>query len=663
LSKRKQDKGLVIDEAQKERRLRWRAGVFFLLVAFVLYGNTISNKYSMDDEYVTYKNEQVMKGFSGMKEIFTSRYTEGAGAKFSYGYRPVVKATYAIENQFFGQNPHISHFINVLLYAITGFVLFMLLKRLLRSYHIVFPFLITLLFMAHPVHTEVVASLKNRDELLSFLGCLLTVRFSINYIDQQKIKYLVFGVISFLLAFFAKIDALTFLAVIPLVAWYFTDASWKKIALYTGALFFCLLACYLLVIANMPEGDRTMGYYENPFFHEKGFFKRLAMGFYSLYFYVKKLVFPHPLAYYYGYNMIPVTGWAHPVPIISFLFFAAAGLWALFNLKKRNILAFAIAYFIITISIFSNIVTPVVGIVAERFMYAASLGFCIVVAYFLLKLSGMPFTQSQARIVKWDSRFITVTAIILALWSIRTITRNPAWKDHLTLYSNDIKYLGKSAKAHDMLGGGLSVNAASEKNPARRDSMIQESIRYYKEALKIYPDFISAHNNLGSIYANFRGDCSTAIPYFERAVELDTAYAQAMFNLAFCYAKTGAKDKAISLYERALVLDPGQYPPAYTNLGQLYFETGQFDKAVEVNKRSMPFLPGSDVPYVNIGNFYLQKKDTLSAVEWWEKGLKVYPNNGPLAGSLARYFGQTGNMEKANYYARLASSAQNRPVK
>lgn len=633
-----------------------RTTLLFLIFAFILYGNTIPNDYALDDEYVSYNNASVMKGFAGLPEIFTTRYTEGSNAKFLYGYRPVVKATFAIENQFFGQNPHVSHFINVLLYAVTAIVLFRLLRRLLGNYHVIFPLLIVLLFMAHPVHTEVVASLKNRDELLSFLGSILTLHFVIRYIDLQKTRYMLFAVLWFLFAYFSKSNAITFLAVIPLAAWYFTNASWRKIILCTGVLALAVGIGYLMVKASMPQGDRVLGYYENPFFHEKGFFKRLAMGFYSLFHYLKLLIFPHPLVYYYGYNAVPVTGWMHPVPIISLLFYSWAGLWALFNLRKKNIIAFAIAYFIITISIFTNIVTPVVGIVADRFVYAASLGFCIIISFFLLKLFKIPAGAGAGKI-SWSNAFIGTIAILLVLGASRTIARNPAWKDHYTLYSTDIRHLENSAKAHDMLGGILSINATKEKDPVKRNKMIQQAISYYKRALDIYPDFISAHNNLASIYCNFTGDFKAAIPHFKRAIALDSTYAQARYNLAFALDKVGERSEAIRQYEKAMKLDPVQYPMGYTNLGQLYFQEGKLEKAIEVNKVAMGLFPGSDLPYVSIGNLFLMQKDTVKAVEWWEKALQIYPDNANLAGGLSQYFRQHGDGEKADYYGQVARNA------
>ena len=156
---------------------------FFPLIVFgfstLIYFNSILNNYSMDDELVTQNHRLTSKGISAIPEIFRSPYYEDR-AGYKYEYRPLVLVTFAIEHSIFGDNPHVSHFINVLLYGLLCLVLFNLLKLLFASYDVTFALLVTLVFAAHPTHTEVVASIKNRDEILALLFGL----FSLNYAWQ-----------------------------------------------------------------------------------------------------------------------------------------------------------------------------------------------------------------------------------------------------------------------------------------------------------------------------------------------------------------------------------------------------------------------------------------------------------------------------------------------
>ena len=154
--------------------------LIFILV-FVLYGNSIKNKYAVDDSYVTVttperpNNPRIAQGLKGIPKIFVSHYVESGYQSFDY--RPLVLVTFAIEYQFFGSNPHISHLINVLLYAFTCVILFSILCKILKNDNIILPLLITFLFAIHPIHTEVVDNLKCRDELLAFFLGICSLEF------------------------------------------------------------------------------------------------------------------------------------------------------------------------------------------------------------------------------------------------------------------------------------------------------------------------------------------------------------------------------------------------------------------------------------------------------------------------------------------------------
>ena len=366
-----------------------------VLFTFILYGNTIQNKYSLDDDFVTsYNNPAIQKGFKAIPEIFTSLYS--ARENLKYGYRPVVKASYAIEYEFFGQNPHISHLINILIYAFTCVLLFFILKKLLtpvkypdppakelvrragksgfhgaRNYNIIFPIAITALFIAHPVHTEVVCSLKNRDELFSFLSCLAALHFFIKYAEKDKLKYILAGLFFYLFALLSKLTALTFVVIFPLILYFFTNTSKKKILYVFLSVFVIALIALYAPKLYLPPADRQNLFFENPLLFETNIFERFPTGFYSLIFYVKLLFYPHPLLFYYGYDMLPVVGWSNGWVIFSFIFHLSVFIYAIIKIKAKHILSFAILYYLISISMFANIVKPVMGIVGERFLYAS----------------------------------------------------------------------------------------------------------------------------------------------------------------------------------------------------------------------------------------------------------------------------------------------------
>ena len=145
-------------------------GIAVFVFSFLIYFNTIPNDYNLDDKLVTQNNEIAAQGISqdNIKKIFTQPYYQDKMG-YSYGYRPLTTLSFAIEHSIVGDNPHAGHLINLLLYGLLCFALLKTMERMLIGYSKWLPLIATILFVCHPIHTEVVASIKNRDEILSFL--------------------------------------------------------------------------------------------------------------------------------------------------------------------------------------------------------------------------------------------------------------------------------------------------------------------------------------------------------------------------------------------------------------------------------------------------------------------------------------------------------------
>src|SRR5687768_45753 len=108
------------------------------LLAFLLYANTIPNKYNLDDELVTTINpnnphRSTSKGIAALSDIFSEPYYKDEQG-YAYDYRPMVLATFAIEHSLFGDNIHVSHFLNTLLYALLCTLLLAVLSQLFKDY-------------------------------------------------------------------------------------------------------------------------------------------------------------------------------------------------------------------------------------------------------------------------------------------------------------------------------------------------------------------------------------------------------------------------------------------------------------------------------------------------------------------------------------------------
>ncbi len=216
--KKEQSKKQTTVQPQGNRANNWlnHLGLIAALFAFLLFINTTRNGYNFDDELVTKNHRLTSRGFSAIPDILSSHYYEDESG-YAYDYRPIVLITFSVENGLFGDNVAISHLVNVLLYTLLCVLLYRCLRRFFSGYSYLLSFFITLLFAAYPPHTEVVASLKNRDEILAFIFSLLAFREALIYAARNNYLRLGLVAVYFTLAVFSKPSVVPFVFIIPVV--------------------------------------------------------------------------------------------------------------------------------------------------------------------------------------------------------------------------------------------------------------------------------------------------------------------------------------------------------------------------------------------------------------------------------------------------------------
>ena len=234
------------------------------LLAIVVYFNSFFNEFAHDDGIVIIKNEYVLEGFDGIysiltKDAYDSYYRQlNTTNQLSGGrYRPLSIVTFAIEQQFLGavpknkvdsvvrqnisygvtgphekqliHNMHVRHVVNVLLYALSVVVLLYFLRYIIFKNNPLMALIAAVIFAIHPIHTEVVANVKSRDEIMSLLFMCLTFIFAFKYEeDKTKPWMLINGILSFFLAFLSKEYTLTMIVLLPLAFYTFKNYSVSK---------------------------------------------------------------------------------------------------------------------------------------------------------------------------------------------------------------------------------------------------------------------------------------------------------------------------------------------------------------------------------------------------------------------------------------------------
>jgi tetratricopeptide (TPR) repeat protein len=478
----------------------WVAALLVFLLPFVFYWTSTSFGYVLDDVMVIQDNSFTKKGFAGIIDIFTTEsfagyFGEQKNILIGGRYRPLSIATFAAEYGLYGENPGRSHFLNILFYALTGVLIFRLVFMLLPNWKdnrwfLGLAFVTSLLFVMHPIHTEVVANIKGRDEILALLLSLGALYGAVRFVETGKIIPLIIAAMSWLLGILAKENAITWLLIIPLTIYYFRSFSASRMLTLLGTLGAVVLVYFgmrynaLGFLFAAGEGEST-DIMNNPFYGLAAD-KKYATIFYTWGLYLKLLIFPHPLTHDYYPYQIPIIGFADWRALLSFVVNLGLGIYALLGIRKKTIVSYSILFYFITFSVVSNFVLNVGTTMNERFIYMPSLGFCLALSYFITRWLPAKLNESPR-----DINVISVGLLSLLLigYSAKTLLRVPDWKDALSLNSAAVRFSPNSARANCFMGVALFEERKVTTDPARRELLLEQSAYYIDRSLALYPAY------------------------------------------------------------------------------------------------------------------------------------------------------------------------------
>lgn len=712
----------IENEFQKPRK----AGIIPILIlaalSVALYINTLRNNYALDDSMVLIRNSFTQQGVAGIGDIF--KYDTFTGfwlfndstknveeivreKKLLTGgrYRPLSLLTFAIEVERFGKDfydennvyigkgcPAINHAVNTVYYALTVILLYIILVRLFplndKKWWFSLPFIATLLFALHPIHTEVVANVKGRDEILTLLGSLGALWFSIKYIDTKKIYFLILSGLALLCGLFSKENAITFLAIIPLTLYYFTNAKWKEIGRVMIPIAIASIA--FLVIRGQVLGwthseEPTKELMNNPFIN-MSFSERYGTIFVTMLMYIKLLFFPHPLTYDYYPWQIPKTQLTDGLALLSLAIYIALGIYAIYGMiKKKNIPSYAILFFLIALSPVCNIFFCVGTLMNERFIFISSIGFCLLIAWFL-----------TTALTKWlnndmMSHYITavVMLIVICLCSLKTISRNNDWENDTVLFTHDVEISAMSAKGNCAAGGRCLEKAQSNKikdnNKELHDALCNDAIKYLKKSNEIYASdgthkskkhssgavYSDAMNLLGNAYfeiGNIADALSSYLAIISKYPQHDIANrnirivmnqtpimlrnnlttstvpeildvmgnlintmpdcGEAYHLLGVLYGRElGNMAASLQCFEKAETCTFDKSATYYKDLGVAYGISGNYLKSIPALEKAIEMDPDDYLSYINLGYTYINLGQSAKGNEYIEIGERIKQEN------------------------------------
>lgn len=578
-------------------------------VAFAVYANTLFNGFLNDDEHQVLLNPWITD-LRSLPAIFTqSVWGFVEGKRVSDYYRPLMHVVYLIDHQIFGFHAWGFHLVNVILHALNTALVFFLTKRLTAGsgaapadpttpadFLLAAPFAAALLFATHPVHTEAVAWVAAVPELtFTFFGlsCLL---FHIGSDERPRFRLASFA--AFTLALLCKETAVT----LPAVLLAYDLALRRKRRPLEGAVarfapYLLITSVYLIVRHAVlskqlliPSKLWTLGPYETlinvlPLFRD----------------YVRFTLLPFPLSFWHVLRPISsllTSDGLSSLAVASAFVAAGVLMW-----KKDRLSFFALALFVLPLFPAFYISALPAKPFAERYLYLPSVGFVVLAALVLRRLSVAPRMKAVAAVM------LVATTV---LYSAATIQRNRVWKDAFTLYVDTTR---------EMPDAPVSPLDLAMKLLKR--GYVDEAIAQYRILAKFKPDDATYQSSLGGALIR-KGFLDEGMEHLRAALAVDPRSLDSYVDLGVALKRKGRTDEAVAMYREALAIDP-DHAEVHFNLGGALADGGHIEEALD-HYRIVVRLKPENAYYRNMLGIEYGRQGLLSAaIEQFREAVRLEP--------------------------------------
>ena len=542
-----------------DRKLAFRVLLFCFAAVAACYANSLYNDFILDDVFIVATNPDI-------RTIQPVRYfsTPFWGEDTDLGiYRPLVILSFSLEYSLWQRWAPGFRLVNLLLHAINGLLVFLLARSLFAT--VTPAWAAAGLYVVHPVHTEAVAGIAGRSELLAamffFLGWLL--------FRQRRMGWCV---AAFSLSLLSKENAISFPAVIALDIWISKGQvkaillEWKRLAvLAAAAVMYFGLRLWVLGASALTPPEYLNGAWT--FIERELTSARAFLRYFGL------VLAPVDVTGDYGFNSIPIANAADWDAWLGALLILTTLILAIRISRRDPVIALGVLFFYVTLLPVSNWIVPTGLVMAERYLYVPVFGASLI--------AGALWT----RIRSGEARKI-LAAGVLAVSALLCVSHNYIWQDNFTFYRNMARVLPDNARARSgygialldagrvdeaqvqfeaglriarnapMLLGLAGVSIQTDQNCSRAHPLIDE-------ALIAEPGESSAYW-LRAECREIEGSLSEAAESYRRAVEL-TRFpdSRLLFDWGMLMEKMGRKSEAAALYERASTIDPGDLSIRY----------------------------------------------------------------------------------------------------
>jgi len=566
-----------------------------ILVAVVVYRGALACGFVHDDVALILQNPFVKNPHLWRRIFLGSLFSfDGPSAQAGF-YRPLTVFYFWLVCRMVGFNPAPYHLLNLVLYALSIWIVYRLGRKLLQNELAAFAG--ALLWALHPLHVEVVAWVSSIHDLGCALFCLLGFWMFLRAEEHSPAVFrwhVVAAAVYFPALFFKEI---AFGFPLLLLAYWFchpSGESWFRRVFNWLPYVAAVAVCAVIRVVVMGHFSQS-----SPF---RKFNTRVIWAAVGLLGQHAKLYFwPINLSEFRDFNLAASVH--SPWPWVTLSVVACAWVWR----HRDPRLSFPVLWWAVALLPCLNYRQLSIPLVADRFSYFASVGLCLALGYLV-------FGWLPTHFPKFGHPWVVAgaLAVVAALWAVQTVRMIPHWRDNDALYDYSLRVSPNAAQIHvchgvvlqfrdNNLDGaarefqtalGLNAQSLRPLPPLDYASYIglgqvaliqgreQEALGYFDKAVHLLPNFAFAYDVLGSVYFP-RSDYARAAGYFVQAVRVNPEDMGARFFLGTCWMKMGKPAPAAEQFHAAREVDP-TYSQAYVAEATALEATGDKTGAARV---------------------------------------------------------------------------------
>jgi tetratricopeptide (TPR) repeat protein len=599
-----------------------------------------------DDKHVT---STELQSVDGLRRIW---FEVGSTQQ----YYPIVHSAFWLQHRLWGDSTLGYHATNIVLHALSAFLVWVILKRL----SVPGAALAAFVFALHPVQVESVAwmtELKNTLSGVFYLAAALTY---LRFDKTRRVSAYGLAVGLFVLALMSKTVTATLPAALLVVMW------WQRGALDlrrdAGPLA-PLFAMGLLggLVTTWIERVQ-IGAYGADF--QFTLVERLLIAGRVVWFYLGKLVWPFDLMFIYPrWEISQGIWWQYVFPI------ALAGLiGSLWWVRARTraplaaLLLFCGALF--PAAGFVNVYPFRFSFVADHFQYLASVPAIAFAAAIVARFAPRVAPAHVQR----GAAVLLLSALGLLTWN-----QSRQYADADTLYHTTIRLNPSCWMARINLGvlklDGAPVEASAQFQEALRlkpdaaeahynlglidqkSGRLTEAEEHYRKALRFGPDLAVIHNNLGRVLQD-QGRRDDAIQECERALQLNPRLAEAHVNLGAL--ELGANNASAEAHLRAALRLTPDVPELHDELGNALQVMERFDEARMAYAEALRRRANYPEAHAHLGNLLRRMGRPAEAITEFREAIRLRPDFADAYYYLGNTLLDMGRLDEAAFQYRLA---------